>query len=96
MFSIGTEYPTSDIVRYRCNGANDGMTRISLKIFEVSQMKRRNLGESLVTADGALRDDSRVASEYQYICLNRGRGYRNGKRPSPPKRVKPDFHSRAV
>lgn len=47
------------------------MTRIGLKIFEVSRMKQRTLDVALVDAQGVLRDDSRVASEYAYICLNR-------------------------
>jgi molecular chaperone DnaK len=72
LYAIGTEYPTAhDTVRFWAKGSYDGMTRIGLKIFEVSRMKRRTLEVAMVDADGVLRDDSRVASEFTYICLNR-------------------------
>lgn len=72
LFAIGTDYPTPrDTVRFWAKGSYDGMTRIGLKIFEVSRMKRRTLEVTMVDADGVLRDDSRVASEFTYICLNR-------------------------
>jgi molecular chaperone DnaK len=71
LFKIGTEYPTrSEALRLWCNGSCDGQTKIGLKIFEVSRMKRRTLDVSIVDAKGALREDSRVASEFEYICLN--------------------------
>ena len=71
LFQSGTEYPTGPAaVRLWAKGAYDGQTRIGLKIFEVSRMKRRRLDVSMVDADGALRDTSRVSSEYEYICLN--------------------------
>ena len=47
------------------------MTRISLKIFEVSRMKMRRLDVEMVDADGAIRDDSRVSTEFNHVCLNR-------------------------
>lgn len=72
LFKIGTEYPTPrDAVRLWARGSYDGMTRIGLKIFEVSRMKRRTLEVALVDADGVLRDESQVASEFVHICLNR-------------------------
>lgn len=72
LFQTGTEYPTDgQAVRFWCKGTLDGMTRIGLQIFEVSRMKRRDLAVSIVDGSGALRGESRVASEYQYICLNK-------------------------
>jgi len=72
LFRIGTEFPTTrDAVRFWVKGTYDGMTRIGLKIFEVSRMRRRTLEVALVDADGMLRDDSRVATDFAYVCLNR-------------------------
>ena len=69
LFKMGTEYPTErDAVRICAKGAYNGMTRIGLKIFEVSRMKRRSLTTSIYGADGSL--SNRVDSEYEYICLN--------------------------
>lgn len=72
LFRIGTEYPTpaDKPVRFWSNGAFDGATRIGLKIFEVSRMRRRTVDAAIVDAAGVLRDESRVATEYEYICLN--------------------------
>lgn len=71
LFRIGTEYPTPPAaVRLWGKGSNNGQTRIGLKIFEVSQMRRRTLDASIVGADGKLKDLSRVATEHEYICLN--------------------------
>ncbi|MFB3788407.1 MAG: Hsp70 family protein [bacterium] len=71
LFKIGTEFPTrKDAVRFWAKGSYDGMTRIGLKIYEVSRMKRRDLAVAIVGEDGRLRGDSRVTSEYEYICLN--------------------------
>ena len=71
LFKIGMEYPTTtSAIRLWAKGSYDGMTRIGLKIFEVSRMKRKNLGRSIIAEDGSLRDDSRVLSEFEYICLN--------------------------
>lgn len=72
MFRVGTEYPTRpDAVRLWARGSYDGMTRIGLKVFEVSRMKARRLDVEMVDADGALRDESRVVTEFDHICLNR-------------------------
>ena len=72
LFEVGTEYPTPrDRARFWAKGSYDGMTKIELKIFEVSQAKRQTVGVAVVDADGALRDDSRVTSDYHYVCLNR-------------------------
>ncbi|MFO7906130.1 MAG: Hsp70 family protein [Planctomycetota bacterium] len=72
MFRGGTEYPTGpDAVRLWARGSYDGMTRIGLKIFEVSRMKTRRLDVEMVDADGAIQDDSRVATQFAHICLNR-------------------------
>jgi len=71
MFKIGTEYPTArDVVKLWARGSYDGMTRIGLKIFEVSRMKRQKLDGAIVDEHGALREESRVASEFSYVCLN--------------------------
>jgi len=71
LFKIGTEYPTAPgAVRLWAKGTSNGMTRIGLKIFEVSRMKRGNLAGSIIGADGRIQEASRVASEYEYICLN--------------------------
>lgn len=71
LFKIGTEYPTSPQhpVKLWAMGY-DGMTRIGLKIFEVSRMKRQIVAAALVDEHGALREQSRVASEFSYVCLN--------------------------
>lgn len=72
LLKAGTDYPTAhDLIRLWARGTYDGQTQLGLKIFEVSRVKRRLLEVSMVDADGALRDDSRVASETVYICLNR-------------------------
>ncbi len=72
MFSTGTEYPTGpDAVRLWARGSYDGMTRIGLKIFEVSRMKPRRATIDLVDADGVLNDDSHVVTEFGHFCLNR-------------------------
>jgi molecular chaperone DnaK (HSP70) len=72
LFPIGTEYPTppKDAVRFWAKGSYDGMTRIGMKIFEVSRMQRRALAMAQVDAGGRLREDARVASDHEYICLN--------------------------
>ncbi len=72
LFKIGAEYPTPrDAVRLWARGSYEAMTRIGLKIFEVSRMKRRELNVSVVDAEGVLREESQVASEFAHICLNR-------------------------
>jgi len=73
LFKIGTEYPTPEDkkVRLWARGSYEAMTRIGLKIFEVSRMKRRGLNVALVDAEGVLREKSQVASEFAHICLNR-------------------------
>lgn len=73
LFKLGTEYPTSrdHPIRLWARGSYEGMTRIGLKIFEVSRMKRRTLEAALVDAHGVIRDDSQVDSEFAHICLNR-------------------------
>jgi molecular chaperone DnaK (HSP70) len=74
LFKISEEYPTppEKPKKLWCRGAYEGATRIGLKIFEVSRMKRVSMDGSIVDASGALREDSRVASEFQYTCLNAG------------------------
>ncbi len=68
----GTEYPMRrGAVRFWAKGSYDGMTRIGIKVFEVSQMPRRALEVALVDFTGAFQDASRVSTDFQYICLNR-------------------------
>jgi len=73
LFSKGAEYPT-DAERpeelVSC-GSYDGQTRVALRIYEVSDVKRRLLGTSIVDDDGALLDDTEVRTDRHYICLNR-------------------------
>jgi len=72
LFKIGTEYPTPpEAIRLWARGSYEAMTRIGLKIFEVSRMKQRKLEAALVDADGVLREESQVTSEFAHICLNR-------------------------
>jgi molecular chaperone DnaK len=72
LFGIGTEYPTKKDggIRRWGKGSCEGQTKIGLKIFEVSQMKRRALDTSIVDESGRLQAASRVSTEQQYICLN--------------------------
>lgn len=72
LFRVGTSYPTpANAVRFWARGSYNGMTRIGIKIFEVSQMKRRSLEVSLVDWEGVLQDTSQVKTENHYVCLNR-------------------------
>lgn len=73
LFAKGTEYPTDanrpeELV---CCGSYDGQTRVALRIYEVSDVKRRLLSTSIVDADGALVDETQVRTDRHYICLNR-------------------------
>lgn len=68
----GTGYPTPpDTVRLWGRGAYDGQTRVGLRIFEVSQMRRRAAAVSLSRPGNAAADETRVATENVFICLNR-------------------------
>lgn len=72
LFARGTEYPTpAGGVKLWARGAHDGMTRIGIQIFEVSTVERRGLEVSLVDEAGALRDESRVRTDREHLCLNR-------------------------
>jgi molecular chaperone DnaK len=72
LLTTGTEYPTpTGAVRFWAKGSYDGMTRIGIKIFEVSRMPRRTFDVALVDASGAIHDTSRVSTGFHYICLNR-------------------------
>jgi len=69
---LGTRYPTPrDHVRLWARGSYEAMTRIGLKIFEVSRMPRRTLDSALVDAEGVLREDCQVKTEFAHVCLNR-------------------------
>ena len=73
LFAKGTEYPTDskDPEELVCCGSYDGQTKVALRIYEVSDVKRRRLGTSIVDEDGALRDEAEVRTDRSYICLNR-------------------------
>jgi len=72
LFKTGDPYPTrpDEVVQLWARGSYDGMTRIGLKIFEVSQMKRVRLSESILDGEGRIVEESRVATDYAYVCLN--------------------------
>lgn len=72
LFKMGDHYPTrpDEVVQLWARGSYDGMTRIGLKIFEVSQMKRVRLSESILDGEGRIVEESRVATDYAYVCLN--------------------------
>jgi molecular chaperone DnaK (HSP70) len=72
LLKLGTRYPTPrDHVRLWARGSYEAMTRIGLKIFEVSRMPRRTLDSALVDAEGVLREDCQVKTEFAHVCLNR-------------------------
>jgi hypothetical protein len=73
LLKMGTEYPTPpDLVRLWVQGSYEGQVRLGLKIFEVSQMKRRSLAGTVVDAEGHIEEDSLVSTEFTYVYLNRG------------------------
>ena len=71
LFKQGREYPIEpeDGVRFWAKGAYDGMTAIGVKVFEVSQVRRRVLDQALVDERGALRGQSRVQTDHEHIEL---------------------------
>lgn len=72
LFKIGDPYPTKpeEAVQLWARGSYDGMERIGIKIFEVSKMKRLKLSEPIMDSEGRLLQESRVATDYSYVCLN--------------------------
>jgi molecular chaperone DnaK (HSP70) len=72
LFKMGDHYPTrpEDVVQLWARGSYDGMERIGLKIFEVSQMKRLKFTEPIIDEEGHLIDESRVITDCVYVCLN--------------------------
>ena len=71
LFKAGTEYPTeAKGVKLWARGSYEGMTRIGIKVFEVSKMSRRSLEVSLVDEQGVLQEESQVRTDLKYICLN--------------------------
>ena len=71
LFRIGTEFPTPpDAIRFWSNGSTDGQTRVGLLVYEVSRMKRRTVGQSMVDAEGRIQTAARVTTDYEHICLN--------------------------
>lgn len=71
LFEKGTEYPTApEAVRRWVKGAYNGQTRLGLKIHEVSQLKRRGLGQGIVGPGGVLRGGAGVATTNQHVFLN--------------------------
>jgi len=73
LYKQGTEYPTDprSPVRLWARGAYDGMVKIGLKIYEVSQVKRVPASVGLFDKDGVVFDESHVATDRSYVCLNR-------------------------
>jgi molecular chaperone DnaK len=73
LYPIGTDYPTDPKTSRRLwgRGAYEGATRIGLKVFEVSRMRRGAAGSSMFDEAGRLRDETRVESEFEHVCLNR-------------------------
>lgn len=72
LFRLGTEYPTDPQRRVKlwARGSYDGMTRIALKVFEVSRMKRHASDMLQVDARGILEEISEVKTEYAHILIN--------------------------
>ena len=68
----GTEYPTlpDEAIHFTARGSYDGQQTIGVKVYEVSQLRRRSLDTSIVGADGVLRSDSGVNTDREYILLN--------------------------
>ncbi len=72
LFRTGTPYPSPpNAAQFWAKGSYDGMTRIGILVFEVSEMTERVFDVALVDETGALRDTSRVRTDRRYICLNR-------------------------
>jgi molecular chaperone DnaK len=69
LFTRGTDYPTRDAVQMWMRGSYDGMTRLALRIYEVSQLKHATLAGAIMDDHGRL-EENRVASDFHYICLN--------------------------
>ena len=73
LFKAGTEYPTPPgrEVRVNSQGTRDGMTRIGLKIFEVSQVRKQAAPLGVLDEKGDFRQEvTRVRTDREYICLN--------------------------
>jgi hypothetical protein len=71
LFRIGTDYPTREAVQLWARGSYDGMTKIALKIFEVSRMRRAPVETVAVDAAGALLEETQVRTDFAHVCLNR-------------------------
>ena len=72
LFSVGEEYPTPPerAVKFWIKGSIEGQAKVGLKVFEVSQARRRTVELGLVDREGVLRADSTVQTNRQYVCLN--------------------------
>lgn len=73
LFAKGTEFPTDpkEPEELVCCGSYDGQTRVALRVYEVSSVRQRSLGTSIIDDDGALLDETEVRTDHRYICLNR-------------------------
>jgi molecular chaperone DnaK len=70
LLRIGAEYPTGPgAVKFWLKGPYDGSSRVGLKIFEVSQV-RRNAGRVIYDAEGRPEEQTRVATDREHVCLN--------------------------
>lgn len=69
LFDQGTQYPTPVAMPKWARGAVDGATRIGLDIYEVSQIRLQDFSDSVVDANGVIRD-ARITSKNHYVWLN--------------------------
>lgn len=64
LFKAGTEYPTTT-ARFWANGVSDGMTRVGLRIYEVSRRHRLN-----DASEERFSPAAPVSTTYEHLCLN--------------------------
>ena len=67
LFRVGDDYPTENAVSYSVKCTHTGMSKIALKIYEVSRLKRK-ADEADARRD--LRTQSAVQTDRQFIWLN--------------------------
>ena len=73
LFESGTEYPTDEEVAFWANVAFDGQTRMAPKIFEVSQVRKRDRINGVIFDEhGDVKKEaaSKVRTEMRHQCLN--------------------------
>ena len=67
LFKVGEDYPTEKPVSFSVKCTHNGMRKITLKIYEVSRLKRR---QDEVDFRRDIRTQSVVDTDRQFICLN--------------------------